>query len=690
MNVILRIAIVAYLFNATAGQEVPVPSFPETVITNPAFQEVAPCPCDLTAGNCDIGCCCDMSCTNDEKQTFTCIPGLEGGQKAPVKTSHCESNDYNKADWFPILCVHFESNALLGFFYQWQQTPKYLIQAFIAKLSTLFFYSYSETEERSLFDAAPDGFPGYMYGVSVKTISPSTGSNKFGILALPQKTLTGQCLNTAPVRYLTNITSSCSFQMTNALCSPESIFSARFFIQPSSNSTPSSFNVAGFDTTAAETSVSYYKLVNSASYIKSQQSFNQVVVPGQEYRFASETLPNSTCMDYCGNDKCIDYNAIPDPDIIPPTHNSSTLMPPTLDSGRCLNAVIDVNYTITWQGRTIQRLDAVVIYGDININDTVTNRYQVQYVHNYTGATNGTADNFYNVSESYKRSGRTGYQFGEPVFSGSPVYNNSAVPSYFMYVNTNLSRQMTVFTTGADGLCLNAMKKRLLFGEDISTSCSLYLNANSLTLANCNTLRKVIINKLNLMMPSEVLGRRGYNDPKNLNYWVDVFREDLTYYCIGSDLYPTFMSPVDNLTGICYNMTNGIHLDIMYAETGRSNNNSIYEILGGRISYSKATWKINCSPVNSQCGKNYAQPFQISTTVRFIKVPGNTPAPSAIYFDKPEEDDPNLCPGDRCWDNLFYPWTEKHLGDTINYTLPFFLICVLFLISYLMVTRPWW
>ncbi|KAK3606484.1 hypothetical protein CHS0354_041435 [Potamilus streckersoni] len=685
MKAVLSIALVAYLLNATAAQD----NASETVVTNPAFQEVAPCPCDLTSGKCDVGCCCDVSCSDDEKQTFTCIPGLEGGQKAPVKASHCESNDYNKADWFPILCVHFESNALLGFFYQWQVAIKTGLQAFLAKLSTLLFYSYSETEERSLFDAAPDGSQGYIYGISVKTVSPSTGSNKLGILALPQKTLTGQCLTTAPVRYLIDLNSSCSFLMTNALCSPESVFSARFFIQ-SSNSTQNLFLVAGFDTTAAETRVSYYKLVNSTSYVKSQQSFNQVVVPGQEYRFANETLPNSSCIDYCGNDKCTDYNAIPDPILIPPQPPSRSFVTPTLFSGTCSNAVVDVKYTITWQGRTIQRLEAVIFYGDISISDTVTTRYQVQYVYNYTGETNGTTDNFYNTSGSYERSGRTGYQFGEPVFSGSPVYNNSAVPPYFMYVNTNLSRQMTVFNTGADGLCLNARKKRLSFGEDISTSCSLYLNANSLTLANCNTLRKVIINKLNLMMPSEVLGRRGYNDPKNLNYWVDVLREDLTYYCIGSDLYPTFMSQVDNLAGICYNMTNGIHMDVMYAETGRSNNNSIYEIIGGRISYTKATWKINCSPVNSGCGMNYTQPFQISTTVRFIKVPGNTPAPVAIYFDKPEEDDPNLCPGDRCWDNLFYPWTQKHLGDTRNYTLPFFLICVLFLISYLMVTRPWW
>ena len=53
--------------------------------------------------------------------------------------------------------------------------------------------------------------------------------------------------------------------------------------------------------------------------------------------------------------------------------------------------------------------------------------------------------------------------------------------------------------------------------------------------------------------------------------------------CIASEYYPVGLSPIDNRTGICRNITTGIHLHIMYAETGRSNNFSIYEILGSRV-----------------------------------------------------------------------------------------------------------
>jgi len=31
----------------------------ETNIVNAAFEDIAPCPCDLTRESCDKGCCCD-------------------------------------------------------------------------------------------------------------------------------------------------------------------------------------------------------------------------------------------------------------------------------------------------------------------------------------------------------------------------------------------------------------------------------------------------------------------------------------------------------------------------------------------------------------------------------------------------------------------------------------------------------
>ena len=55
--------------------------------------------------------------------------------------------------------------------------------------------------------------------------------------------------------------------------------------------------------------------------------------------------------------------------------------------------------------------------------------------------------------------------------------------------------------------------------------------------------------------------------------------------CIASEYFPVGLSPIDNRTGICWNITTGIHLDILYAETGKSNGYPIYEILGAKVRY---------------------------------------------------------------------------------------------------------
>ena len=41
----------------------------------PQFREVSPCSCDVTKNKCDIGCCCDSMCQEENNINITCIPG---------------------------------------------------------------------------------------------------------------------------------------------------------------------------------------------------------------------------------------------------------------------------------------------------------------------------------------------------------------------------------------------------------------------------------------------------------------------------------------------------------------------------------------------------------------------------------------------------------------------------------------
>ncbi|XP_064113542.1 uncharacterized protein LOC135220186 [Macrobrachium nipponense] len=69
----------------------------ETHYQDPSVTPLAPCPCDLTSYQCDARCCCDKDCSEIDKDLFTCLEGIEGGQQTP------QDFDYNCITWDPIL-----------------------------------------------------------------------------------------------------------------------------------------------------------------------------------------------------------------------------------------------------------------------------------------------------------------------------------------------------------------------------------------------------------------------------------------------------------------------------------------------------------------------------------------------------------------------------------------------------------
>ncbi|WAR03425.1 TECT2-like protein [Mya arenaria] len=426
----------------------------ETEVINAAFEDIAPCPCDLTGGSCDTNCCCDSDCTDDQKRTFeACIPFLPGGQDPETQHHRCTSTHQNKEDWFPLLCVQFEYNAFLGYFYDWQKKLANNTQTFLDRLSTVSYYWYREQDSRQVADL---GVVAYKYGTRVKTKSETP--SRFGTFTLPQPVL----------------------------------------------------------------------------------------------------------------------------------------------------------------------------------SDAAT-------------------DNFNNITgEPYTRSGKVGYDKGSEFFSGSIVYNTTTDPRQFLFVNSNASRQMAVFSPGPDGLCEGSGRRVLKFGEDITTSCTLQLNVANFT--DCTALR-----------------------------------EDLTQGCTLSEYFPLGSSPVDRRAGICFNMTNTIQLDIFYAETGQSNSYPIYEVLGSKVSYQNTSWSVRCSNMaGGVCEGTESQPFLLTSRVRFTQIPPQIPKPVSKYYESPREDNKQLCPGDRCWDNLMHPFTRRYNSESREYVFGMVSLSIIFFIGYGLVSRPFW
>ncbi|KAM5193731.1 tectonic-2 [Mantella aurantiaca] len=171
----------------------------KTVIPNPVYQPLGSCPCNLTAGACDILCCCDQECNSSMKALFngSCYSGIFGGNVSPPFDQLCSVQEKNHApDWFPFLCVQssMDNSPFLGYFYQGNtispsQTPSFNLSF------------------QSIVQTATSGYKG---GNPI-LITQNGFSDYFTI---PQKSAIGKCVNTAPVAYLQDFNVTCVTDIT--------------------------------------------------------------------------------------------------------------------------------------------------------------------------------------------------------------------------------------------------------------------------------------------------------------------------------------------------------------------------------------------------------------------------------------------------------------------------------------------
>uniref|UniRef100_A0A8C3QV59 Tectonic family member 2 n=1 Tax=Cyanoderma ruficeps TaxID=181631 RepID=A0A8C3QV59_9PASS len=154
-----------------------------TIIPNQAFKPLGSCPCNLTAGACDVLCCCDLECTPDLQQLFrgSCFTGVFGGDVNPPFDQLCSSQSMEYTpEWFPFLCVQssLDNTPFLGYFYHGStSTPK--VPSFKIPLQT----------------SPGKPFTGYREGDPIITEEDE-------YFTVPQQSMAGQCVGNAPVAYL--------------------------------------------------------------------------------------------------------------------------------------------------------------------------------------------------------------------------------------------------------------------------------------------------------------------------------------------------------------------------------------------------------------------------------------------------------------------------------------------------------
>ncbi|XP_060049234.1 tectonic-2 isoform X2 [Erinaceus europaeus] len=193
-----------------------------TVIPNQVYHPLGPCPCDLTAGACDIRCCCDQDkeklreektekgrerhlqtcftacevtplqeCSSDLRELFreSCFTGVFGGDVNPPFDQLCSEQPPPSAQaWFPFLCVQSppDNSPFLGYFYHGALSP--------GRHTSFEVYVHTDLKDLSDF--------GYKQGDPIMTVNKT-------YLTIPQVSLNGQCMQNAPVAFLQSVDVQC-------------------------------------------------------------------------------------------------------------------------------------------------------------------------------------------------------------------------------------------------------------------------------------------------------------------------------------------------------------------------------------------------------------------------------------------------------------------------------------------------
>ncbi|GFN92839.1 tectonic-2 [Plakobranchus ocellatus] len=699
----------------------------ERVLQNPGYVEVAPCACDLTQDKCDFNCCCDEECSDNQRARFSvCIAGLPGGEPADPEEYRCSSNAFNLPDWHLMTCVYWESNAYLGMYYMNQ--ARVAETDFTVVVSNEYKGRFSFSKPEALFRSQENA---YSHGASLVTVREDVevGPQSRNILALPRAgDADGACDFLSPVRFLVNTQASCSSVLVPETCSALSRFSGRIYAVSSAISGCSqSFKVASSLTgnTVAPADVRYYCATDLSPYLPAAGTALNELPPTQGSSFGG-ALANENCSTPCSSQTCIDYNSgraadssQPLPAPCPWDDGTTSPVVPNLNNNVCENVVLDVRYRFEWSGSQITRLSADVILGNVRnvtpgLEVMLTQKFQADWIHQGNGSVYSLSDNFDSTTEAYQRSGSAGYDDGAPLISGCPV--SSQTTQEFDRVATNFERQMAVWRPGVDGLCENANRQGLTFADDTFSSCALRLTADDLELG-CEDLRQTIFNHLNVLMPSDLIGRYGYNNARDLAMWIPVLRQTLNETEDNSTVVVTndteaFRTWADSITGAC-RVPSSINLNVMYAQTGAVNGYPRQEVIGAYISYTESTWSMDCQGAQAaRCaaGSTITQNFFLSSSVQYTRVDAAASQSSETLFhtrcdpydfassSSCERFFSNVyreeCYWETCWQELAYPVKPAaERGPEYDWrlqALPVFLALVLGIVGYVSVAKPGW
>jgi len=514
---------------------------------DPSSDTFALCTCDLTQGECNQNCCCDVDCSAEDRTAFTgCqLVSPEPQRRCVYKDVIVRNNTQFTVDETndDLFCVLVENSD--GRTYFEQPCAPATVAQFDILADTVpgnnFSYlpgsgSTTESLPRCIATsrAGLDGCAtqsavgaelvsgttsgGYVYGGVMYTGFPlnETGavSYAFGVLMLPQPSTSGACVDDSPAGFGVNADYGCSRKLDLAVttgrdgCAANirSAFDISSYLEPMLYLRPTTDAYLSRNLTTTTTDASTIPILCDTITV--------VALNGAEVvHDCSASTGTVTAADFSLN--CSGETTTTTQTVV--TSTSGTVTTQVVSTtGTVENAVVGVRYTIN---RTVSAI--VSASAQFTVMNTVPSQllplalgqtYAVQF----TGGTSAT---------TFQRSGNPGYIVGKPVLAGMINTNGTAVTVSsdtinWLYLPQSPSSTLCsdVNTTGTDD------RVGIDFAYNMVGGCGIPVTVENFTdTATCTALRAETLAVISRLVNSnDRVGIYGNSDPADPNDWATI------------------------------------------------------------------------------------------------------------------------------------------------------------------------
>lgn len=629
------------------------------------------CTCDINAGKCDYGCCCDPDCSSDQKTRFnslkTCLP--EGYQTDLSGSGLCYSSTELAAinPRLPLvgiestaktavdeaLCIQVKNFALPGVYYTDVDT----------KSNTIF----SETDGKKKYSYVEDSTSLIAYASDANYDQNDTipaflsSSPGWGLWRLPLADYTGTCNGNQLVRYEVPVQAvQCVQDVTTPIVS---VFTAQCTQHWSIDTFARNLRLASRadgDSTGTSTVSNISVSIRSLKYFN---FFSGFVTPIDQ---AYITVCN-TSSSYSTH-----YMSMSSP-CSPGLTNTSTSTV-GMYMYVCASAVKEAHYEVTHEASALGYITSAVV--DLVLTDVPfytddaygSSKFLRSFSVVFTSTVGATSQDSGN-QVSRIRSGNPGYRLGSPLAFGlgSLVQNASASVTETATPNSVLE-QVGGFTIPlASGTCPTSTSTStaspVLFGYDVSSGCTVSLNRTQLRNLCCQGAATGTGGDC----PSTSTAYSPYSDPASglpflFNYsthtggYMGIYGNadplDIDQWYAFSVTVPTAARAWDETLGVCSNMYTGMNYKFLVSKSGELHfpQNKIIAAVG----------EVTTSNLVSRIpgGDEYSlQRFSFTVTVSFVyksadQLEGYVAPPPPVLFKVPYD--------------AFYPFQTSGAGPGLS------------------------